>query len=193
MGYKVTLLDDHALEESDLSKFNVIITGIRAYDTRDELKFAQPRLMKFVHDGGTLIVQYVRPRDVKVDDIGPYPITLSDKRITDETAVMNFVDPNQQLLNFPNKITEKDFNGWVQERGLYFASKWDSSYQPILSGHDPDESNLEGGLLFTHYGKGIYIYTGLAWFRQLPAGNPGAYRIFANMISAGRYHGQKSK
>jgi LmbE family N-acetylglucosaminyl deacetylase len=187
MGYKVTLLDDNALEETNLSKYDVIITGIRAYNTRKELKFAQPKLMNFVRDGGTLIVQYVRPNDVQVDNIGPYPITLSSDRITDETAKMNFVNPKQQFLNFPNKITENDFNGWVQERGLYFASQWDDKYQPIFSGHDPDESDLEGGMLFTRYGKGIFIYTALAWFRQLPDGVPGAYRIFANMISAGKY------
>jgi LmbE family N-acetylglucosaminyl deacetylase len=190
MGYKVTLLDDNALEQFDLSKYDVIITGIRAYDIRKELKYVQPKLMNFVKDGGTLIVQYVRPRDVQVDNIGPYPITLSQDRITDETAVMNFVNPNHQLLNFPNKITEKDFDGWVQERGLYFASQWSDKYQPILYGHDPDENDLKGGMLFTRFGKGIFIYTGLAWFRQLPDGVPGAYRIFANMISAGKYSGK---
>lgn len=187
LGYKVTLLDDQALEESDFSKFNVIITGIRAYDIRTELKYVQPKLMNFVKDGGTMIVQYVRPNDVQVDDIGPYPITLSQQRITDETAEMNFVNPNQQLLNFPNKITQDDFKGWVQERGLYFASQWSDKYQPVLSGHDPNESNLDGGMLFTRYGKGVFVYTGLAWFRQLPDGIPGAYRIFTNMISAGHY------
>ncbi len=188
MGYKITLLDDNALEESDLSKFNVIIAGIRAYNTRNKLKYAQPRLMNFVRDGGTLIVQYVRPRDVQVDNIGPYPITLSNERITDEDAKINFVDPNQQLLNFPNKITQKDFEGWIQERGTYFASAWDNKYETVFSGHDSGESDLKGGTLFAHYGKGVFIYSGYVWFRELPAGVPGAYRIFANMISAGRYN-----
>ena len=102
---------------------------------------------------------------------------------------MSFVNPSQQLLVFPNKITEKDFDGWVQERGLYFANQWDSKYEPIFAGHDPGESDLKGGTLFAHYGKGVYIYSGLSWFRQLPAGVPGAYRIFVNMISAGKYGG----
>ena len=192
MGYKVTLLDNAALDEMNFSKFDVIITGIRAYNTNQQLKYYQPKLMEFVKSGGTLIVQYCRPRDLQVNEIGPYPLTLSRDRISDETAEINFVDPNQQLLNFPNKITKNDFNNWIQERGLYFANKWDDKYQPIFYGHDPGENDLKGGMLFTHYGKGIFMYTGYVWFRELPAGVPGAYRIFANMISAGRYNEQHS-
>ena len=188
MGYKVTMLDNSSLQESNLSKFDVIITGIRAYNTDEQLKYFQPNLMEYVKNGGTLIVQYCRPRDLQVNEIGPYPISLSRDRITNEDAKINFVDPNQQLVNFPNKITESDFNGWVQERGLYFANKWDDKYQPIFSGHDPGENDLKGSTLFTHFGKGIFIYTALAWFRQLPAGVSGAYRIFANLISAGKYN-----
>ena len=143
-------------------------------------------------DGGTLIVQYNVAYGLQTDSIGPYPFKISVLRITDEDAKMNFVDPADQLLNFPNKITEKDFDGWIQERGLYFASDWDKKYQAVFSGHDPGEKDLEGGTIFTHYGKGVFIYTGLAWFRQLPAGVPGAYRIFINMISAGKYIGSAS-
>ncbi len=188
MGYKVTMLDNSSLQESNLSKFDVIIAGIRFYNTDEQIKYYQPNLMEYVKNGGTLIVQYSRPRDLQVNEIGPYPVSLSNDRITDEDAKIDFVDPNNQLLNFPNKISEDDFNGWVQERGLYFANKWDDKYQPIFSGHDPGENDLKGGTLFTRYGKGIFIYTAFAWFRQLPDGVPGAYRIFANLISAGRYN-----
>jgi hypothetical protein len=189
MGFNVTLLTDEMLEETDLSKYDAIVTGIRAYNTRERLKYSQPRLINYVKNGGTLIVQYNVAYGLQTDSIGPYPFKISTLRITDEDAKINFIDPANQLLVFPNKITEKDFNGWVQERGLYFASEWDKKYQTVFSAHDPGEKDLEGGTLFTHYGKGIFIYTGLAWFRELPEGVPGAFRIFVNMISAGKYNG----
>jgi hypothetical protein len=192
MGYNVTLLTDAMIEESDLSKYDAIIIGVRAYNTRERLKYSQPRLLNYVKNGGTLIVQYDVAYGLQTDSIGPYPFKISTLRITDEDAKINFTDPGNQLLIFPNKITEKDFAGWIQERGLYFASEWDKRYQPIFSGHDPGENDLEGGTLFTHYGKGVFIYTGLAWFRELPAGIPGAFRIFVNMISAGKYNGSSS-
>ena len=188
MGYKVTMLDNNSLQSSNLSKFDVIIAGIRAYNTDEQIKYYQANLMDYIKNGGTYIVQYSRPNDLQVNEIGPYPISLSRDRISNEDVKINLIDPNQQVLNFPNKITEEDFDGWVQERGLYFANNWDEKYQPIFSGHDPGESDLKGGTLFTHYGKGIFIYTAFAWFRQLPAGVPGAYRIFANLISAGKYN-----
>jgi hypothetical protein len=109
-----------------------------------------------------------------------------------ETASVSFLHPKHQLLNFPNKITQKDFEGWIQERGLYFAAQWDEKYVPILSSHDPNESDKKGGILYTQYGRGIFIYTGYSWFRQLPAGVPGAFRIFANLISAGKYDGKST-
>jgi LmbE family N-acetylglucosaminyl deacetylase len=192
MGFNVTLLTDEMLEETDLSKYDAIVTGIRAYNTRERLKYSQPRLINYVKNGGTLIVQYNVAYGLQTDSIGPYPFKISTLRITDEDAKINFIDPANQLLVFPNKITEKDFNGWVQERGLYFASEWDKKYQTVFSAHDPGEKDLEGGTLFTHYGKGIFIYTGLAWFRELPEGVPGAFRIFVNMISAGKYNGLSS-
>ena len=192
MGYNVTLLTDEMIEESNLSKYDAIITGIRAYNTRERLKYSQPRLINYVKNGGTLIVQYNVAYGLQTDSVGPYPFKISTLRITDEDAKMNFIDPGNQLLNFPNKITEKDFDGWVQERGLYFASEWDKRYKTVFSAHDPGEKDLEGGTLFTHYGKGIFIYTGLDWFRELPEGVPGAFRIFVNMISAGKYNGLSS-
>jgi LmbE family N-acetylglucosaminyl deacetylase len=187
MGYEVNLISDEMLEGNHLSQFNAIITGVRAYNTRERLKFAQPKLLEYVKNGGTLIVQYNVAFGLQTQDIGPYPFRISQDRITDEDAVINFLDPKNQLLNFPNKITEKDFEGWIQERGLYFADQWDSNYKTVFSGHDDNEKDLYGGMLFTKYGKGVFIYSGYSWFRQLPAGVPGAYRIFINMISAGKY------
>jgi hypothetical protein len=149
--------------------------------------------MEYVKNGGTLIVQYNIPFGLQTDNIGPYPIKLGNERITDENAVMSFVNPDNQLLNFPNKITQMDFKGWIQERGLYFAENWDDKYEAVLSGHDPNEKDLKGSMLFTHYGKGIFIFSAIAWFRQLPSGVPGAYRIFVNMISAGKYDKSSSK
>jgi LmbE family N-acetylglucosaminyl deacetylase len=192
LGYDVTLLNDEMLNNSDLSKYDVIIAGVRAYNTRERLKYDQPRLLQFVSGGGTLILQYNVSSGLQTDAIGPYSLKIGNGRITDENATVKLINPDHQLLNFPNKITQKDFDGWVQERGLYFAENWDSKYEPIFSLHDPDENDLNGGTLFTRYGKGIFIYSGFAWFRQLPAGVPGAYRLFINMISAGNYNGKIS-
>lgn len=191
IGYDVTLLSDEMLEKSDLSKYDAIIAGIRAYNTRGRIKYEQSRLLDYVKNGGTLIVQYNVAFGLQTENIGPYPFKIGNERITVEETPVGFINPGHQLLNYPNKITEKDFDGWIQERGLYFAGTWDNKYEAIFSGHDPDEKDLTGGTLFTRYGKGIFIYSGLAWFRQLPAGVPGAYRIFVNMISAGKYNGKR--
>lgn len=187
MGYNVTILNDDMLDKIDLSQFDAVIAGIRSYNTRERIKYDQPRLMEYVKNGGTYIVQYNIPSGLQTENIGPYPIKLGNDRITDEESSVSFIKPENQLLNFPNKITQNDFEGWIQERGLYFADNWDDKYEPMLSGHDPNEKDLNGGMLFTHYGKGIFIFSGYAWFRQLPSGIPGAYRIFVNMISAGKY------
>ncbi|MFQ6113754.1 MAG: hypothetical protein ACE5NG_06645, partial [bacterium] len=192
LGYEVTLLDDDMLERADLDRFDAIIAGIRAYNVRGRLKNAYPRLLQYVKDGGTFIVQYNVSRGLQTENIGPYPFTIGRDRVSEETAPIAFLDPQHPLLNFPNKITQKDFEGWIQERGLYFATQWDENYEPILSTHDTDESDKNGGLLYARYGKGVFIYTGYSWFRQLPAGVPGAYRLFANLISAGKHDG-KSK
>lgn len=193
LGYEVILLNDAMLENMELSQFDAIITGIRAYNTRERLKYQQQKLLQYVKNGGTLIVQYNVSRGLQTTDIGPYPFTIGRDRVTRETASVSFLDPTHPLLNFPNKITKNDFEGWVQERGLYFAAQWDEKYETVLSSHDPNEEEKEGGLLFTRYGEGIFIYTGYAWFRQLPAGVPGAFRLFANMISAGKYNGKSKK
>jgi LmbE family N-acetylglucosaminyl deacetylase len=187
IGYSVSLLNDKTLDEGNLSEYPVIIAGIRAYNTRDRLKYDQPRLLDYVKNGGTLIVQYNVPFGLQTEAIGPFPFKLSNDRITVEESPVVFINPAHRLLNFPNKITQEDFNGWIQERGLYFASSWDNKYETVLSGHDPGEKDLPGGTLFASYGKGVFIFSGYAWFRQLPEGIPGAYKLFVNMISASRY------
>ncbi len=188
LGYNVTMLSDKDLETLNLSRFDAIVTGIRLYNTDKNISFEQPKLIDYVHNGGTLVVQYNKFFDLKTDKIGPYPFHISNDRVTDETSKVTFLDKNNPVLNFPNKITESDFNNWVQERGLYFADKWDANYVPVISCHDPDESPKDGGLLFTHYGKGVFIYTGYDWFRELPDGVSGSYPIFVNMISASKFY-----
>ena len=187
IGYDVVELNDDRLENEDLTQFDVLISGIRAYNTRERLKHGQPRLMQYVEQGGTLIVQYNVSRGLQTDRIGPYPFTIGRDRVSDELASVTFIDPDHPLLNYPNKITQDDLEGWVQERGLYFATQWDERYQTILSSHDTGESAKVGGLLFAEYGEGCFVYTGYSWFRQLPAGVPGAFRFFVNLISAGKY------
>lgn len=187
VGYDVTLLSDDDLEQSDLSRFDVIITGVRAYNSRERLRNLHKRLLAFAEAGGTLIVQYSAARSLLLDDIGPYPMRISSGRVTEEQAPVELLAPQHHLLNKPNKISKSDFDDWVQERGLYFAADYDQRYQTILSSQDSGGEPLAGGLLYARYGKGVFIYTGYAWFRQLPAGVPGAFRLFANLISAGRY------
>jgi LmbE family N-acetylglucosaminyl deacetylase len=191
LGCTVTLLSKEALAEEDLSKFDAIVTGVRAFNTRADVRANARRLHEYAQNGGTLVVQYNVAAggffggDPKLlANIGPYPITLSNGRVTVEEAPVEFA-ATHSLLAKPNRITNRDFEGWVQERGLYFASAWDPKYETLFEMHDPGEAQLKGGTLFTKYGKGAYIFTPLSWFRQLPAGVPGAYRIFANFLSAG--------
>ena len=188
MGCEVTLLTDADLAGGDLASYDAIVVGVRAYNVRDALRANQQRLLKYVEQGGTMIVQYnvVDRRTGVLEHLGPYPFTLTMDRVTVEDSPVTFVTAKSPLLNLPNKITEADFAGWVQERGLYFATKWDPRYETVIECHDPGEKPLPGGMLMTRYGKGAYIFTGYSWFRQLPAGVPGAYRIFANLLSAGK-------
>ncbi|MGI8990575.1 MAG: PIG-L family deacetylase [Bryobacteraceae bacterium] len=185
MGCEVRLLTEDDLARGDLSGFDAIVTGVRAYNVRSDLRANQHRLLDYVRDGGTMIVQYNRLEGSNLE-IGPYPFKLGGSRVTVEESPVAFPHPDSPLLQAPNHITEKDFTGWIQERGLYFASKWDEHYQTVLESHDPGEVPLPGGTLYTRYGKGAYIFTAYSWFRQLPAGVPGAYRIFANLLSAGK-------
>jgi hypothetical protein len=145
--------------------------------------------LKYVENGGTLIVQYQTQAfygTVKTKDLGPFPLNIGRGRVTDENADIKFMIPDHPLLNYPNKITSKDFEGWVQERGLYFADKWSEKYETILALKDPGEEDQEGSLLYAKFGKGHYIFTGLSFFRQLPAGIPGAYKFMSNLISVGK-------
>lgn len=187
MGCDVTLLGGDDLTTNRLKDFDSVVIGVRAFDVRKDLAEHMPALFDFVKSGGNLIEQYNRPgRDVNADEFTPYSLQLSGDRVTDEAATMTFLAPDHPVLNTPNKITQADFDGWVQERGIYFPDKWDDHFTPILACHDPGESPLEGGLLVAPYGKGHVVYTGLVFFRELPAGVPGAYRLFANLISLGK-------
>lgn len=188
IGYNVTMLEDGDITVENLKKFDAVIVGIRAYNTNDRIKFQNPKLLEYVENGGTLIVQYNTSRGTNVpsNEMGPYPFELSRDRVTVEDAEMRFLAPQHEVLNFPNKITNDDFKGWIQEHGLYYPDKWDEKYTAILSSNDPGEDPKDGGLLVAKYGEGYYIYTGLSFFRELPAGVPGAFRLFANMISIGK-------
>ena len=192
LGADVALLSADDLARGDLGRFDAIVTGVRAYNTRPDLRANQGRLLEYVLNGGTMVVQYnvleggfVGGDPSSVADIGPYPIKIGRDRVTVEEAPVEPLVDNP-VLHKPNEITAKDFAGWVQERGLYFASEWDPKYQALFETHDPGEKPLRGGTLYARYGKGVYIFTAFSWFRQLPAGVPGAYRIFANFLSAGK-------
>jgi LmbE family N-acetylglucosaminyl deacetylase len=191
MGATVTLLSAEELSTGDLSHFDTIVIGIRAFNTRPDLRSSVGRLFDYVQNGGTMLVQYnvveggpFGGDPALLDHIGPYPITLTRDRVTDPNAPVTLPNPENPLLHTPNAITEKDFSGWVQERGLYFASAWDPKYQTVLECHDPGEEPHPGGELYLRYGKGVYIFSAYSWFRELPAGVAGAYRLFANMVSA---------
>ena len=192
MGISVTLLTSDDLATGDLSRFDAIVTGVRAFNVRADLRANVQRLFDYVQNGGDLIVQYnvleggpFGGDPSLLEHIGPYPISTSRDRVVDEDARVTF-DPNNPLMREPNKITNKDFAGWVQERGLNFASAWDPKYESVLESHDPGEEPHPGGELYTRYGKGVYIFTAYSWFRELPTGVPGAYRLFANMMSAAK-------
>jgi LmbE family N-acetylglucosaminyl deacetylase len=209
LGIDVTLLTQSDLEQGDLSRFDAIVAGVRAYNVRSDIRANQQRLLDYVKSGGTYVVQYqtgdspdpTAPRGQQqppnpfnqqqaapvTTSLGPYPFFVpggNKYRITVEAAPVKFPNQDSPLLQYPNHINPKDFDGWVQERGVYFAVGWDKHYQTVLASEDPGEQPLEGGLIWTRYGKGVYIFTSYSWFRQLPAGVPGAYRLFANLLSA---------
>ena len=221
IGCEVTLLSSEDLARGDLSKFDTVITGVRAWNVRADLRANYQRLFDYANNGGTVIVQYNTAEGLpqgpqppagqapagqanaggrggrggqaqpevpnNLEHIGPYPIRLSrNDRVTVEEAPVTFPNPGLALLHKPNEITSADFDNWIQERGLYFATEWDSRYQSVLESHDPGEMPLPGGELYTKYGKGAYIFSAYDWFRELPAGVPGAYRLFANMMSAAK-------
>jgi len=189
IGMDVTLIPAEKLSSEDLSRYPTIVLGIRAYDTQKDVIANNKRLLDFVQAGGRLVVQYntlgytAAAGDFNSGKFTPYAATLSRARVSVEEAPVTILDPANPIFHSPNEITQKDFDGWVQERGLYFMSQWDSNFTPLLESHDPGEGEQKGGLLIAHYGKGTYIYTGYAFFRQLPAGVPGAVRLFVNLIS----------
>ena len=154
--------------------------------TLTNIKFKQKFLFDYVEQGGNLIVQYNTNRRLKVENIAPFELRISRDRVTDENAKVEVIAKDHSLVNFPNKIEAKDFDGWLQQRGLYFPNSWGTEFTPILSMHDKGETAKKGSLLVAKYGKGNYIYTGLSFFRELPAGVPGAYKLFTNMISIGK-------
>ena len=199
LGINVQTLAGSDLAFGDLSRFSAIVTGIRAYNVNEELRANNRRLLEYVDRGGTLIVQYVRPMERPTRGsagssfiYGPYPMSVSDsERITVEDSPVRILEPSSPVFTRPNRITAADFEGWVQERGLYFMRDWDSRFTALVSGNDPGEKPTNGGMLYARYGKGHYIYTGYSWFRQLPAGVPGAFRLFANMLSLGQTSAKK--
>jgi hypothetical protein len=187
LGISVAMIPAEKLAAENLEKYRTIVVGIRAYDTQKELVANNKKLLDFVQAGGTLLVQYET-------DIGnfnggqftPYPASLGRDRVSVEEAPVEVLAPKNAVFHVPNEITPRDFEGWVQERGLYFMQSWDDKYTPLLASHDPGEEPLKGGLLRASYGKGTYIYAGYAFFRQLPAGVPGAVRLYVNLLAAGQ-------
>jgi LmbE family N-acetylglucosaminyl deacetylase len=186
LGFHVTLLTARDLASGSLTPYGAIVTGIRAYATRPDLRDHNARLLDYVKNGGTLIVQYEQDTEgFNRGHFTPYPAVLGNQRVSQEEQPVEILEPNADLFRYPNRITAADFNGWVQERGLYFMKEWSTEYQPLLSCHDTGEPPQLGGLVEASYGKGIYIYTALAFFRQLPNGVPGAARLFVNLLGAG--------
>lgn len=193
MGCEVTLLGAGDLAQGDLQRFDAIVTGVRAWNVREDLRAAHARLREYMERGGTLVVQYNTldggpgggdPGALK--NVGPYPLRIGRDRTTVEEAPVEFLLPDHRLLQMPNHITQADFGGWVQERALYFPAEWDARYEAVLESHDPGEPARKGGLLYARVGQGAYVYTSYDWFRELPAGVPGAYKLFANIVSAGK-------
>ncbi len=194
VGYEVDFLTKDDIEAENLRKYDAVICGVRAFNTVDWLSYKNSELFKYVEDGGNLLVQYNTSHRLITQELAPYSLELSRDRITVEETPVRLLNPNHDVWNYPNKITINDFDNWVQERGLYFPNKWSKEFEPLTESGDPGEDLLNGGLLVAKYGKGNYIYTGYSWFRELPAGVPGAYRIFVNLISQRTtedYHGRR--
>ncbi|MBB5396786.1 PIG-L family deacetylase [Mucilaginibacter sp. AK015] len=183
VGYDVHLLTEDEIINADLSVYDAIVTGVRAYNVSARLAYEQPRLMEYVKNGGNLVVQYNNNNGLVTKQIGPYPFTVVNQRVTEEDAKVTFTDPQNPVLNYPNKITNADFNDWIQERGLYFVSDIDSQYSTPLQMNDTGMAPNKGALIVANFGKGRFVYTSLAFFRELPAGVPGAYRLFINLLS----------
>jgi hypothetical protein len=186
LGIRVHFLSPEDLANGDLSKYNVIVTGVRAYAARPDLKTYNGRLLDYVKNGGVAIIQYNTPE--YDHNYGPYPYKMGEnpEEVTDEDSKVVILDPSNPVFNSPNKITSKDFSNWVEERGSKFLNTWDSNYTPLLETHDPGQEPQKGGMVYAKYGKGVYIYCAYAFYRQMPEGVPGSYRLFANMLSLGK-------
>lgn len=183
MGYRVDFIDIEKISLEELKKYDAVVAGIRAYNVNAALQIHYGKMNEYMNSGGVYMVQYNTTYSLPDTDFWPYPLNLSRDRITVEESSMEFINPKHSALNYPNKITSLDFEGWVQERGLYFPDRWDKQYEPILIGNDPNETPKKGALLAADYGKGKFVYTGLSFFRELPAGVPGAYRLLANLLA----------
>lgn len=184
IGLDVELLEASSLLQDGIDQYDAVVIGIRAFNTLKEMAYVNDALTKFAKDGGVVVVQYNTSHRLVTDSIGPYPLTLSRDRVTEEDAKVDIIAGKDQIVNWPNKITSSDFDGWVQERGLYFPSEWDSRYIPVLKMADTGEEPSSGSLLVAYVGKGKFVYTGISFFRELPAGVPGAYRLMANLLAA---------
>ncbi|NRA91104.1 MAG: PIG-L family deacetylase [Psychroserpens sp.] len=186
IGYKVITIEPNDISPESLNQFDAIVVGIRAYNTVEALNFKQQMLFDFVKQGGNMVVQYNKSYGLKTDQLAPYPLELSRDRVTEEDAEVRILEPEHPALNYPNKITVKDFEGWTQERGLYFPDEWSEEFIPLLSMNDKGETPKQGSLLVAKHGDGYFVYTGLSFFREFPAGVSGAYRIFTNLLSLGK-------
>jgi LmbE family N-acetylglucosaminyl deacetylase len=186
MGYEVWEMKNEEVTLDNLKKVDAVVLGVRAVNTNERIKYFMADLLNYVNEGGTLVVQYNTNFEFQVDTFSPYPFKLSRDRVTQEDSEVRILKPDHPVLNVPNKITAADFEGWVQERGLYFPNQWDANYEAILSMNDKGETAKDGSLLVAKYGKGYYVYTGLSFFRELPEGVSGAYRLFANLVSLGK-------
>jgi hypothetical protein len=190
LGIKVSFLAPADIASGDLGKYDVILFGVRTYAAREDLRTYNNRILDYVKNGGVLIVQYNTPEFDH--NFGPYPYTMGSnpEEVTDEASKVDILAPSNPVFNWPNKISEKDFSGWVEERGSKWMKSWDAHYEALLETHDEGQPPQKGGFLYTKYGKGIYIYNAYAFYRELPEGVPGAYRIMANMISLAKNPGR---
>ncbi len=186
IGYEVWEMKDEEVTPANLQKLDAVVLGVRALNTNERMRHYIGELMEYVKNGGTMVVQYNTNSDLEVDTFSPYPLKISRDRVTEENSEVRILKPDHPALNYPNKIKAEDFNGWIQERGLYFPDKWDSNYEALLSMNDTGETAKDGSLLIAKYGNGYYIYTGLSFFRELPEGVSGAYKLFANLASMGK-------
>ena len=186
LGIRPQLLLENDLAEASLEEFEVIMAGVRAYAVRSDLRKHNQRLLDYVKQGGVFIVQYQTPEFDK--NFGPYPYTMgrNPEEVSEEDASVTILAPNHHFFHTPNHITEQDFDGWVEQRGSKFLASWDDRYTPLLECHDQNQSVQRGGMLVAPYGQGHYVYTAYAWYRQLPQGVPGAFRLMANLISLGQ-------